>query len=292
MTVVRTDLIPNLFANAISSISKASPAVVTVPVIARVVSTTGTIGTVTGSGTTSAPWTAAITLMTTTAGLRTGDIITATAGSGTFAAGGEVSIGSITGNQSIVIRKIGGTIPTAGTVTNISLPAVGTLPANLVDGRTVLFTNPQNTITIDPTAGTSTGVFVEGEIITQATSGATGVVTNVMNTVVTISGQKVSRPTFIEYNVTSGVFNTTNLVTGSRSEATAVPTVVTGMNQLLTAGVNNTNSFYVDVLTANTFALYKNEELSTPVDSSAFTTATPNAGQYTTIDPVEITEAP
>jgi hypothetical protein len=62
------------------------------------------------------------------------------------------------------------------------------------------------------------------------------------------------------------------------------------MNQLLTAGINGTNAYYVDVLTANTFALYTDSALTETVDSSAFTTATANAGQYTTFDAVAITE--
>ena len=205
MTIVRTDLIPNLYANAIVSVSKADPAVVTVPVIARVVSATGTIGTVTGSGTTGAPWTAAISLMTSTVGMKSGDVITSTPGTGDFVADGEVSVKAVTGNQSITINKIGGTVPTAGTVTAISLPAVSTLPALLADAAIIQITG------------------------------------------------------------------------------------VEGMTQLATAGQFNTAWFYVDVLTDTTFALYRDVELSTTVDSSAFTTAVANTGQYTTIDTVVIT---
>ena len=208
MTVIRTDLIPNIYANLIADVSQASPAVVTVPVIERVVSATGTIGTVTGSGTTNAPWTAAISLMTTTSGLRSGDVITATAGAGDFAAGGEVSVKAVTGNQSITINKIGGTVPTAGTVTDISLPAVSTIAPLLASGDIIQITGVQ------------------------------------------------------------------------------------GMTQLATAGASNTAWFYVDVLTTSTFALYRNVGLTTEVDSSAFTTAVANTGQYTTIDAVEITVAP
>jgi hypothetical protein len=364
MTTIRTDLIPNLFANPIKSVSKASPAVVTVPVTTTIVSTTGTIGTVTGSGTDSAPWLATITLMSSVAGLVVGNVITATASTGTFAAGGSVSVNSIVGNQSIQIRKVGGTIPTAGTITNITLPAVSTLPvflanANIVSttgtigtvtgsgssgtpwtaaitlmssvvglqvgdvitatagsgdfaaggsvtvaailgtnsiqinkvggtiptagtvtnitiprGTIVLFTNPGNKFTFS----SSTGTFQAGETFTQATSGATGLITNVL-------------PLTVEYTVTSGVVDTTNLVTGATSGATATPASVTGMNQLLTAGINNTNAFYISVLSANTFSLYKDAALSTAVDSSAFTTYTTNAGQYTDFSVTVITSA-
>jgi hypothetical protein len=82
-----------------------------------VISTTGTVGTITGSG----PWTATITGMSTTAGLTVGDEITATAGVGSLGSGGTYTVASIPGNTSITFTATGGTIPTAGTVTNITL---------------------------------------------------------------------------------------------------------------------------------------------------------------------------
>jgi len=272
MTTLRTDIIPNLYANPIQGISKASPAVVTVPVTAQIVSATGTIGTVTGSGTLSAPWTATITGMTTTAGLLSGEIITSTAGTGTFATGGSVYISAVLGNQSITINKVGGTIPTAGTVTNITAPARSTLPIFMNNGDPILFTHPNNRFTFAST----TGVFVANETFSQATSNATGIVTGVY-------------PTYISYKATSGVVDTSHVVTGGTSGATTTPTAVTGMNQLLTAGVNGTNEYYANILTSTTFALYTDSGLTTPVDSSTFTTATANTGQYTTFNTVVIT---
>jgi len=272
MTVIRTDLIPNIYANPIVSISKADPAVVTVPTVATIVSTTGTIGTVTGSGTSGTPWTATITLMSAVTGLQSGAIITASAGTGTFAAGGVVSVKEVTGNKSITINKIGGTIPTAGTVTNITLPAVSTLPTFIADGDAILFTNPGNKLTFS----SSTGTFVAGENISQPTSLATGLVTNVL-------------PTSIEYIAIANVFNTSNVVTGGTSSATMTPTVVTGMNQLLVNGINDTNQYYYKNVTPTTFELYIDDALTVGANSSTFTTYTSNAGQYTITDTVEIT---
>jgi hypothetical protein len=277
MTTIRTDIIPNLYANPIATISKASTAVITTPVVSKVVSTTGTIGTVTGSGTASAPWTATLSNLTTADGtFVTGQVLTATAGTGTFAAGGTVTISSVVGTGVVTIRKVGGTIPTAGTVTNVTFPAVSTLPIGFFDGVSgdqILFTNPGNTLTFTATTGT----FVVNETITQATSGATGVVTAVF-------------PTTIQYTATgSTAFDTTHVVTGSQSGATTTPTVVTGMNQLLTAGVGGTNLYYVNVTAPSTIALYTDAGLTVPVNSTSFTTATPGAGQYTTFDTVLIT---
>ena len=272
MTVIRTDLIPNLYANPISNISKANTAVVTVPTVAQVVSTTGTIGTVTGSGTSGTPWTASISLMSAVTGLQSGSIITATAGTGSFATGGVVNVKTVDGNKSITINKIGGNIPTAGTVTNITLPAVSTLPTFLADGDVILFTNPGNKFTFS----SSTGTFQAGENISQATSLATGIVTNVL-------------PTSVQYIAVANVFNTANVVTGATSGATTTPTAVTGMNQLLTAGENDTNAYYFKKITATTFELYTDNALSTGANTSTFTTYTANAGQYTIFDSVEIT---
>jgi len=273
MSVVRTDLIPNLYANPIKTVSKAATAVVTVPVTAAVVSTTGTIGTVTGSGTQTTPWTATITLMSSVAGLVVGNTITASASAGTFAAGGEVSVSSIVGNKSIQIIKVGGTIPTAGTVTNITLPAVSTLPTFIVNGDPILFTLPGNTFTFT----SATATFQAGELFTQATSGATGIITNVF-------------PTSISYTATNATpVSTSYVVTGATSGATTTPTAVTGMNELLTGGITGNNQYYYKNLSATTFELYVDSDLLVPLDSSTFTTYTTNAGQYTITDTVLIT---
>ena len=81
------------------------------------VSTTGTVGNITGSN----PWTATITNMTTTIGLGVGSIISATAGTGSLggAGRGDVTVTNILSATSITVQVIGGSAPTAGTVTNI-----------------------------------------------------------------------------------------------------------------------------------------------------------------------------
>ena len=88
------------------------------PIDDTVISTTGTVGSISGAG----PWTATITGMSTTAGLTVGDTITATAGTGTLGGGaGVYEVLTIPGNTSITYRATGGTTPTAGTVTDITL---------------------------------------------------------------------------------------------------------------------------------------------------------------------------
>jgi len=64
-------------------------------------------------------------------------------------------------------------------------------------------------------ANTLTGSFQQGETITQATSGAIGIVTS-------------TQTGYLYYKLTSGTFNTTNVVTGGTSSATMTPSTVGG----------------------------------------------------------------
>ena len=59
-------------------------------------------------------------------------------------------------------------------------------------------------------------------------------------------------------------------------------TNVGGMIELATAGYNGTNEFYVGIVDATNFALFTDQALNNAVDSSAFTAATANTGQYNT----------
>jgi hypothetical protein len=81
----------------------------------------GTVGTIAGSGTQGAPWTATITGLTSTAGMAVGNTLSATAGTGTLFGGSPTTIiiTTIASGTSITYAVVGGTTPTAGTVTNI-----------------------------------------------------------------------------------------------------------------------------------------------------------------------------
>lgn len=92
-----------------------------------VISTTGTVGSITGSG----PWTSTISGMTTTTGLAVGSVITVTAGSGTLYNGVNYAVvASIVSSTSITCTTTGGTTPTAGTITNITLST--TIPSTVL----------------------------------------------------------------------------------------------------------------------------------------------------------------
>lgn len=82
----------------------------------QLIAAAGTVGTISGSG----PWSAQITGMSTTAGVAVGDTITATNGTGSIGSGGVYTVTSKT-STSLSYSAVGGTTPTAGTVTAISL---------------------------------------------------------------------------------------------------------------------------------------------------------------------------
>jgi hypothetical protein len=79
----------------------------------------GTVGSITGTG----PWTATITGMSSTTGIQVGQNITATAGTGTLFGGSPTSVlvASIVSGTSITVTVTGGTIPTVGTITAITI---------------------------------------------------------------------------------------------------------------------------------------------------------------------------
>jgi hypothetical protein len=81
------------------------------------ISTTGTVGSISGAG----PWTATITGMSTTTGLTVGDEISATNVGGKLGVGGVYTVASIVSNTSITFTATGGTTPIAGTVSNITI---------------------------------------------------------------------------------------------------------------------------------------------------------------------------
>jgi hypothetical protein len=85
------------------------------PLTDEVVSTTGTVGSISGSG----PWTATITGMTSVGDLEVGDEIYALDGTGSLGTG-TITVASIVSSTSITITATGGTTPVAGTVTGIT----------------------------------------------------------------------------------------------------------------------------------------------------------------------------
>jgi len=88
------------------------------PLANTVISTTGTVGSISGAG----PWTASITGMVSNTGLAIGNTISATPGSGSLGGGaGVYTVASLVGTTGITFTATGGTTPTAGTVTDITL---------------------------------------------------------------------------------------------------------------------------------------------------------------------------
>lgn len=86
------------------------------PLVDEVISATGTVGTIAGSG----PWTGRITGMTTVGDLEVGDEIYATAGTGSLGTGGTYRVTGILSSTSISFSATGGTTPTNGTITGVT----------------------------------------------------------------------------------------------------------------------------------------------------------------------------
>ena len=105
------------------------------------ISTTGTVGSISGSG----PWTGTITGMSSTTGLVIGSTITATNGSGSLGSGGTYTVsGSIT-SSSVAFTAATGTTPVVGAITNVIATgsiATTSIPLGIVASLTV---NPGGT---------------------------------------------------------------------------------------------------------------------------------------------------
>lgn len=94
-----------------------------------VISATGTVGAVSGSG----PWTFDITGMTDVEGLNVGDTVTCTASTGSFGTGNEVEITGFPSATSISCVATGGTTPpVAGAISNVTLVEATTIQTNPV----------------------------------------------------------------------------------------------------------------------------------------------------------------
>ena len=85
-------------------------------IIPAVISTTGTVGSITGTG----PWSASITGMTTTSGLIPGSTITATNDAGKLGIGGNAIISTVDGPTSITYTYTGSSAPVSGTIKDIT----------------------------------------------------------------------------------------------------------------------------------------------------------------------------
>jgi hypothetical protein len=88
------------------------------PVEDVVISTTGTVGSISGSG----PWTATISGMVSNVGLDIGDEISAINGAGSLGGGaGVYTVASLVGTTGITFTATGGTTPVNGSITTITL---------------------------------------------------------------------------------------------------------------------------------------------------------------------------
>ena len=93
------------------------------PVADILISATATVFSVTGSV---SPWTVVIKNITSTAGVVSGDRLTAVDGSGTISNGGVITVLTVDSDTQLTVTVTGGTIPTAGTITDLKLTDLDT----------------------------------------------------------------------------------------------------------------------------------------------------------------------
>lgn len=124
-------------------------------------------------------------------------------------------------------------------------------------------------------SGTSTGTFVLGETVTQATSAATGIVVVVGTTGIAVKS-------------VTGTFDTTHVVTGGTSTATLTPTLVTTDNKIFGVSDEAVASTDSNFATANQYIGISTpvkilDFLKIPVSSGTATQAM--EGTYVNVDP-------
>ncbi len=140
---------------------------------------TGTVGSITNLG--NGNWSATITGLCSTAGISVGSIIYATNGTGSIGSGGTYTVTAVTAS-SISYTAVGGTIPIAGTLSNIYIPTCTSTCTQVVTVYPeVNFTNPT-------TATLCSGATLGVNITTNVSSTYTWIATSNPN----VSGESTS----------------------------------------------------------------------------------------------------
>lgn len=119
---------------------------------------TGTVGSISGSGTASVPWVATVTGLSSASAATVGDGLVATAGTGSLF-GANPSVVEVTGvgASSITYKVIGGTTPTAGSITNLRRVFSTTYDGGTAGGTELIDINANPPLwvsfpdTVDPT---------------------------------------------------------------------------------------------------------------------------------------------
>ena len=212
-------------------------------------SSTGTIGTIGGAGTTASPWTATITGMSSTSSFVVGAQITATNGTGTLFGSTPTSVivTSILSTTSITYSVVGGTIPTAGTITNVQQTILsGSAFANLLPGMVL-------------SGGSVIASYVAGQVTATGTALATATFTGTISTsTLTLTSFTVGSV----YTLQVGQFvgQISGIPAGTYITAINPATGVITINTTLYGAVSGSNSTYAAggagtyALTANSYS--------------------------------------
>lgn len=137
-----TSTVTSVTANSITFSSSGGSAPTAGTVSTVICSITGTVGSISANGTST--WNATISGMCSTSGISVGSIIYATNGTGSIGSGGIYTVTAVTAS-SISYSATGGTIPVAGTLSNIYLQScTSTCTQTVTVYPVVNFTNPSS----------------------------------------------------------------------------------------------------------------------------------------------------
>jgi len=287
-------------------------------IASTVVSTTGTVGSITGAG----PWVATLSGLTSSNGFTVGSTISATAGVGALAGGSPTSIvvTSIVNGTSITYTVTGGTTPVAGAVTNVTqtqltagassagLTLGGVLSGGAVTSGTYIVgqiygasgsavvntvssgTSGTNTIVVTANTSIAIGQFVSGNgaVVTGLPAGT--YVTHITGTTVTLSNTLTSTITSTAlYFFTpggAGLYGINQTATGAPTASTSYTVTLSQLTTSATITLNYTsgNMFYL-----RNGAILRNMTFQgltgTLGTANGYGTQRPTAGAYASLDP-------
>lgn len=217
-------------------------------VASTVISATATIASQTGSD----PFTITITGITSTADVVVGMTVSATAGTGTLGTGANsMRVASIVSGTSITVTKTGGTIPTVGTITNLTISAsdvtadgAGITVQGSTD-KTFNWVDSTDAFTSSESIALANGKTFNGNLVGDVTGNVTGTVSGNAGTATTlatsrnINGTAFNGSADITVTAAAGTLTGDTLNSGvTTSSLTALGTVTTGTWSASTIALN------------------------------------------------------